>query len=576
MKFFAGIFAISLLLLGLSTARSEPAMSSEASELVKKLGDPDPNLRGQAYEKLAAMKDNARAALQVGAESSQPQIAESCQALIARLPWFRENDPPEAIQILRGYAAAPEHERAQKIRSLITHPDEQTRQVGLRMIDVEPSDSIKWDSIEGISYDDTLQKLIKSRNIDSLKPQLLYALARTYRVRDRREWLRLLNLFLQRELDHPTAPAHAILNSVENINARTKISKEKGALIPYYRHAISLIQTDESAEPYVNKLFAIHARYGPFPGFAEDIKRFGSQSKHHMLALAHLASRSGAKLPAAIFRENLIDEENQPENMDELQDIAQFAILLGDSELAKVGLFKLAEMDQDRDPDHRIAIDANLRLFFILVTQSSFQQAANRLETAVSLSGDAKMLRIPTSEGLSRPLEIDKVDELVKSLYFKQAVADEDPQAAKKIALEMAHSQFQDESIFMDIIDDLEKHLSRADFVVYAERVYQSLKPRWQAMKDDPQANNEFAWLCARANIHLDEALPASEFAVQNAPNIPAFIDTLAEVHFRLGNPNKAIELELQALKIVPNDEVEFMEEQLERFRAAAATQPAK
>ena len=51
-------------------------------------------------------------------------------------------------------------------------------------------------------------------------------------------------------------------------------------------------------------------------------------------------------------------------------------------------------------------------------------------------------------------------------------------------------------------------------------------------------------------------------------PDNAAYLDTLAEAHFRLGNAQKAAELEERVLRARPNDP--FLQAQLTRFRAAA------
>jgi tetratricopeptide (TPR) repeat protein len=76
---------------------------------------------------------------------------------------------------------------------------------------------------------------------------------------------------------------------------------------------------------------------------------------------------------------------------------------------------------------------------------------------------------------------------------------------------------------------------------------------------------NNLAWLCARCDERLDEALELSSRAIEEMPQNFAYLDTAAEANFRKGNPAKAVELEEFALTFRPKDT--FMIEQLERFR---------
>jgi tetratricopeptide (TPR) repeat protein len=85
---------------------------------------------------------------------------------------------------------------------------------------------------------------------------------------------------------------------------------------------------------------------------------------------------------------------------------------------------------------------------------------------------------------------------------------------------------------------------------------------------------NELAWLCARSGEKLQEARELAERAVIAAPGEGAYLDTLAEANFQLGNFDNAIRLEQAVIELEPGDP--FMVQQLERFRRgkASTTQP--
>jgi len=77
---------------------------------------------------------------------------------------------------------------------------------------------------------------------------------------------------------------------------------------------------------------------------------------------------------------------------------------------------------------------------------------------------------------------------------------------------------------------------------------------------------NTIAWLDARCDENLPEALKQATNAVAALPDSAAFIDTLAEVNYHLGNYTKAAELETRALELNPGDD--FMTGQLAKFKA--------
>jgi uncharacterized Ntn-hydrolase superfamily protein len=99
------------------------------------------------------------------------------------------------------------------------------------------------------------------------------------------------------------------------------------------------------------------------------------------------------------------------------------------------------------------------------------------------------------------------------------------------------------------------------------ERVGEALKRALARGEKDASNLNGLAWICATNGVFLNEALQAAERAVELEPKSSGILDTLAEVHFRMGHADKAIEVETRALAIDPNDR--YLTEQLNRFKNA-------
>jgi len=100
------------------------------------------------------------------------------------------------------------------------------------------------------------------------------------------------------------------------------------------------------------------------------------------------------------------------------------------------------------------------------------------------------------------------------------------------------------------------------------ERVGEALKRALARGENDASNLNGLAWTCATNDVFLPEALTAAERAVALEPKSSGILDTLAEVHFRMGNAAKAAEVEARALDLEPNDK--YLTSQLARFRAGA------
>ena len=79
------------------------------------------------------------------------------------------------------------------------------------------------------------------------------------------------------------------------------------------------------------------------------------------------------------------------------------------------------------------------------------------------------------------------------------------------------------------------------------------------------QLLNGLAWACATHDIHLEDALRAADRAASLEPRNVDILDTLAEVHFRLGHAAKAVEVESRAIQIDPKSQM--LKDQVERFK---------
>ncbi len=99
------------------------------------------------------------------------------------------------------------------------------------------------------------------------------------------------------------------------------------------------------------------------------------------------------------------------------------------------------------------------------------------------------------------------------------------------------------------------------------ERAVATLERIVAEKPNDAEALNSVAWALATHNLQLDRALELAERAVKLAPQANHIRDTLAQVHFRKGNFDKAIEIESELARQEPDNA--GYAESLKRFRAA-------
>ena len=57
---------------------------------------------------------------------------------------------------------------------------------------------------------------------------------------------------------------------------------------------------------------------------------------------------------------------------------------------------------------------------------------------------------------------------------------------------------------------------------------------------DNPELHNNLAWLAARLHRRLETGLTHANEAIRLAPDQAAYLDTLAEVQFQLGQRDRA------------------------------------
>ena len=132
----------------------------------------------------------------------------------------------------------------------------------------------------------------------------------------------------------------------------------------------------------------------------------------------------------------------------------------------------------------------------------------------------------------------------------------------------LIHQGFHGAGAHMDCAAEYEAQ-GRADLAARErERVHESLAQALARGGNDASLLNGLAWACASHNVNLPDALRAAERAANLEPKSTDILDTLAEVHFRMGNAAKAIEIETRASAIDPKSA--YLKDQIARFRRGA------
>ncbi len=123
-----------------------------------------------------------------------------------------------------------------------------------------------------------------------------------------------------------------------------------------------------------------------------------------------------------------------------------------------------------------------------------------------------------------------------------------------------------DSQLAIDMVPKLDEAGEKGPADELFERIYAVEEQVCREFPDSPRARNNLAWLAARCNRRLDAALVHAGKATAAEPDNPAYLDTLAEVHYRRGEAAKAIELARRCMELEPDRQ--YYEQQLKRFEA--------
>jgi tetratricopeptide (TPR) repeat protein len=113
---------------------------------------------------------------------------------------------------------------------------------------------------------------------------------------------------------------------------------------------------------------------------------------------------------------------------------------------------------------------------------------------------------------------------------------------------------------------DLDKSNHKAEADAFFARQLDTYKKVCDRYPNAADLHNALAWTAARCGRALDTALDHAKKAVALRPDRAAYLDTLAEVHFRRGERPQAIEQILKAIDLEPTDA--YLRAQLKRFES--------
>ncbi|MEK6237555.1 MAG: hypothetical protein N2C14_22850, partial [Planctomycetales bacterium] len=178
----------------------------------------------------------------------------------------------------------------------------------------------------------------------------------------------------------------------------------------------------------------------------------------------------------------------------------------------------------------------------------NFQQAADYYERYM-----LGVLR--TSSAFMRSTAYLVLPQAVYRAKAQASLKKGDVENAMKFARQSASYLPEDSKLPLEIVPELDRLGQTKEADELFELTYQALDGVIQKHPNAATRRNNAAWLAAQCNRRLPDALRHAESAVSLRPGHAGNLDTLAEVHFRLGNREKAVETIQRSLAIEPDSD---------------------
>jgi tetratricopeptide (TPR) repeat protein len=567
-----GVIGMTVLMLATTfapAARAAPQSAADLLDVPKLLDDlsnTDSAVRQSASDKLTAIGETARPELITAARSDDPERRVRAAEILRKLPWHTGKDDKAIRALLERYGPADDRVRMGLIWQLSDVNG--GVDVMLRLLAEEPSHAVRWFLVALLSSERepaTQKKFLALGGTASDDAPVLVLIGNTLIERDRRRALELFRRAIEAEEQRPGSDigvlAIAFDALVDDALARGDVETAAAMLrrqVP--RDALpqfAVRRTLGQGEPHTfARLMALHTYFGPLSRHDEDVAAWGDGRAVATPAnppIAMVLAGLGVAPPVPSHPVEFTGQEHLTAGGFLMRNKLNVA---AESELLRA----LNSYEATVMPS--LEADTCFALGRLTGERNDDVAAANYLERAMKIKAEHQMV---FSRGVRRA-----DDDVWAEIHFRRArVADgagdaKTANARVKSLLQLMPTH-NDETIEMIVWLKQSSRVSEARTLF--DKVYVQAKAKLDSATEDRKAGmkNDLAWLCARVDEHLDEALTLAREASEAQPDNAAFLDTLAEACFRAGRTDEAVLHETRALQLEPDND--FMKEQLDRFR---------
>ena len=523
---------------------------------IKNLGNSSQILSDLAAAKLARYGLEAREALLHALGSDSSEVARRAGELLLRLPWTEPEDLPEAAAVLRDYAERSANDRTEVGYRLAALPIEKTLPVFLRLIAYEPNDAVAWQHTTRLKA-----------AIPKCKEQLSAA-----KLPERPATLRL------RSWVEPQQANQFMEKAVELSRRRVKIGANENAM--------------QLLEWATLELTALYRSQKRFADVERCWRRQADENHDANAALELMISFLDRGQPQQVEAEWKRYSELLAGDSRAMYVVARAAAMKGDRDLER-DLVATARSLRANEPDKHFLVgrylmrrgwlewaagefqDVLLRLPMSFETHyllaSIYEHRRDKEKELAALETALHLKEAQVQKGEGGEEAVENVKDLKCRLLLREAqrhrLARDVP--AQEKALREAFALWPHHpDVVIALVELLRVRGERQEAAAIVEAARSHFRAAIERQPDAAQDYNNLAWLLANVEMHLDEARQLSLKSLELAPGTAAYLDTLAEVSLRSGQPLRAVEYQKQAVELEP--ESLDLGERLKKFEEAA------
>ncbi|MGA2231062.1 MAG: hypothetical protein ABSH22_09200, partial [Tepidisphaeraceae bacterium] len=453
-----------------------------------------------------------------------------------------------------------------------------------RLIYEDPSNSVRWQIFHDLrTVPDDTAKLSKFRRTDppADDPALAALYGMAWMETGAKQWEALFGQAVATEMKSPSDDKGEVDFLVNTLVDADEADQHYDDAAQLLRREIKRgAPVDRQSVPLpLSRLFALHADHGPLAGYDGDQKLAADfiQTAKLQYAMARIEQRLNqpdlaAAARKAAFDANALSRVGRFETGEFLVNMRW----IPEAEAEFNAFLAMPPGDEQTllpsDPAYQQVNEPNayFNLSALALARDDYEAAGDAKKAAMSiLGGDTKnTLQMNDGHGRTWVVTEDQIWAEVHWYYLRAALNRKDEVGVNNEIAELIRLKPSDPDIAIDMVPELKSRNRAADASNFFAAAYQSAKAKLDADPNNPRLTNDLAWLEAKCDEKLDDALKLATAAVTADPDDAAMIDTLAEVNYHIGKPAVSVQLETKALQIEPGDA--FMTGQLARFKAAA------